>query len=308
MTESARAASGIDVCIATFKRPLMLFGLLASLARQELDGIRLRIIVIDNDREQSAKPTVDAFRDTSKLDIVYDVEPQQNIAMARNRALSHVTAEYFAFIDDDESASSLWLRSLLESLIRHQAEIAFGPVSCALPGDAPKWAEKCFRRPRRQTGALRQFGGAGNMMARRSVIDAGARFNPAFGLTGGEDTEFFYRLFLSGRRLIWCDEALVTEAVPESRLTLAWIRRRGFRDGQTYQRIFVSRYSIFRKAGWFATKVAHLLSGVVAAPLVRFISYPSYVALTVRIAAAAGQLSCLFTGKNFEEYNVRHYQ
>ncbi len=299
----------VDVCIASFKRPVMLSELLASLMRQDLYGIRLRIVVIDNDREQSARHVVEAFRIDCPFGVVYDVEPQQNIALARNRALDHVKSDYFAFIDDDESASSTWLRSLLESLIRYQADLAFGPVISVLPYDAPKWAADCFHRPRRPTGELVQFGGAGSVLGRRSVIsNPKARFNPAFGLTGGEDTEFFHRLFLAGRRLIWCDEATATEPVPEARLTLQWIRRRGFRSGQTYHRIFVSRYSGGKKVRWFAIKTAQLAAGLVAAPLMRMLSYRSYVALTVRMAGAAGQLSCCFSGADFEEYNIRHYQ
>lgn len=299
----------IDVCIATFKRPLMLSGLLASLERQDLDGIRLRIVVIDNDHEQSARGAVEDFREHSPFEVVYDVEPQQNIALARNRALSHVRSEYLAFIDDDESASPAWLQSLLTSLNQYDADFAFGPVARVLPDDAPNWATQCFHLRPRQTGELLQYGGAGNVMMRRSAVDADrVRFNPAFGLTGGEDTEFFYRQFLAGRRLIWCDEALVSEPVPETRLTLQWIRRRGFRGGQTYNRIFVRRYSNVGKTLWFALKTAQLISGVIAAPIIRLISYPSYVVLTVRIAAATGQLSCCFSGENFEEYNIRHYQ
>ena len=154
-----------------------------------------------------------------------------------------------------------------------------------------------------------QFGGAGNvLMKRRMVTHPHTRFDPSFGLTGGEDTEFFYRLFVSGRRLIWCDEAVVTEPVSETRLTLQWIRRRGFRSGQTYQRIFVTRYSTVQKALWFVTKAMQVLSGVIAAPVIRMVSYPAYVALTVRIASASGQLSRCFSGENFEEYSARHYQ
>ncbi|CAN5126469.1 glycosyltransferase family 2 protein [soil metagenome] len=299
----------VDICIATFKRPAMLNGLFASLRLQQRAGVEVRIIVIDNDREQSAKPCVDAFRAAGEFEVIYDVEPQQNIAMARNRALSHVKSDYFAFLDDDESAAPQWLQSMLESLNRHQADIVFGPVVCLLPDGAPAWAEQCFTRPRRATGSGMEFGGAGNVMARSKVINRlGARFDPAYGLTGGEDTEFFYRMFCAGHRMIWCDEALVTEPVLPSRLTLSWIRRRGFRGGQTYQRIFVSRFSGLKKAKWLATKLAQLATAVLAAPLVRCFSYRSYVALTVRIAAAAGQLTSHFSGEHFEEYSVRRYQ
>lgn len=299
----------IDVCIATFKRPAMLSALLSSLLQQDLQGITIRFIVIDNDREASARAVVDQLRQRGEVEIVYDVEPQQNIALARNRALSHVTAEYFAFVDDDESVSKKWLKSLLRCMESHYADFVFGPVMSSLPEHAPEWAPACFQKKPLQTGALMQFGGAGNVMGKKRALEhPTVRFNPAFGLTGGEDTDFFYRLHLSGKRLVWCNEAWATEPVPDARLTLQWIRRRGFRGGQTYRRIFVARYSNFKKAVWFATKLLQLLAGILMAPVMRLLSYPSYVALTVRIAAASGQLSSCFSGENFEEYNVRHYQ
>lgn len=299
----------IDVCIATFKRPAMLAKLLASLLDQDLGGLALHIIVIDNDHEQSARPIVERFCTRRHMDILYDVEPEQNLALARNRALQHVRSEYFAFIDDDESVCNIWLRAFLQSLIRYKADIAFGPVICTLPANAPNWAMQSFRRPRRHTGEPVPFGATNNVMARRKILDdPHLRFDPEFGLTGGEDTDFFYRQHLAGRRLIWCDEAMVSESVPETRLTLSWIRRRGFRGGQTYQRIFVARYSALKKAAWFVFKTAQLVGGIFAAPIVRCVSYPAYVALTVRIAGASGQLSRCFSGANFEEYNRRRYQ
>jgi succinoglycan biosynthesis protein ExoM len=303
------APTKIDVCIATFKRPQMLAALLTSIMQQNLDGIAIRIVVIDNDREQSGRATVEEFRKSNAVEVIYDMEPVQNIAMARNRALKHVASDYFAFVDDDESVSPQWLRSLLQCSIEYRADLVFGPVFSELPDHAPNWARTCFKKKPLETGALMEFGGAGNVLAKRSVIEnPKARFNPAYGLTGGEDTDFFYRLFLSGRRLVWCNEAWASEPVPENRLTLQWIRRRGFRGGQTYRRIFVARYSTYRKGVWFATKLVQLTAGILMAPVVRLLSYPKYVALTVRLAAASGQLSSCFSGENFEEYNVKHYQ
>ena len=242
-------------------------------------------------------------------EIVYDVEPRQNIALARNRALSHVRSRYFAFIDDDEAASETWLQSLVDCAARYQADVVFGPVLRALPDDAPAWASDCFRVDRLETGREVEFGGAGNVLLRSDILRRVAvRFDAAFGLTGGEDTDFFYRLHLSGCKLVWCDEALASEPVAPSRLTLQWVRRRGFRGGQTYNRIFVRRYTRLRKIRWFLVKTAHLAGGLVAAPVLRLLSYPSYVALTVRIAAATGQLSACFLERGFEEYSAKRYR
>jgi hypothetical protein len=107
-----------------------------------------------------------------------------------------------------------------------------------------------------------------------------------------------------GKRLIWCEEARADEYVAETRVTLKWLRMRGFRSGQTYNRIVISRYSSIKKLGWFLTKAFQLTSAIILAPFIRCLSYSDYVALTVRIAAASGQISRCFSENDFEEYNI----
>lgn len=296
----------IDVCIATFKRPLVLDKLLNSLQRQNLDGISMRVVVVDNDHAQSARAVVDTFRSRSGLDVVYDVEPEQNIALARNRTLRHLESDYFAFVDDDEMVSENWLRRLLDAMRQYRADIVFGPVISVFPARSPSWAEVNFQRPRRPTGQEVYTGGAGNVLIKRSILEQERQvFDPSFGLTGGEDTDFFYRMHLAGHRLVWCDEAWAKEPVPAERLSLEWLRRRGFRSGQNYARIFISRYAPYRLPLWFATKFVQLLGAAITLPLIRLYSYSRYVSLSVRMAAAFGQLSYCFSGKYYEEYRIR---
>src|SRR5262245_10855414 len=93
----------ISVCICTFKRPVLLKRLLDELPRQKTDSsFTYSVIVADNDRQQSAKQVVQAFDATAPIRAVYCVEPEQNIARARNKTLEHATGDYIAFIDDDE--------------------------------------------------------------------------------------------------------------------------------------------------------------------------------------------------------------
>jgi succinoglycan biosynthesis protein ExoM len=77
--------------VATFKRPEMLAILLRSLSRQKLEGIQMKIIVVDNDRGQSARDIVESFSREAGGEVVYDVEPTQGISYSRNRALDHWT-------------------------------------------------------------------------------------------------------------------------------------------------------------------------------------------------------------------------
>jgi succinoglycan biosynthesis protein ExoM len=297
----------VDICIATFRRPELLRGLLDSLGRQELNGIRARVIVVDNDPEGSARESVDAFRGTTPLPVVYEREPRRGISAARNRALARVEADLLAFVDDDETASPRWLATLADAQRRFDADVVFGPVEHELSPEAPEWARlhSIFRRTNRPTGTRVTHGATNNVLIRRAALgNPPEAFNPAFGLTGGEDTEFSHRLHRAGRRLIWCDEAIVHEKVGAHRATMAWIRQRSYRSGQTYFRIFVRTEPPARKAVWLMKKMVHLCAAAIAwcaaAPLSARIR-AEYAAAACR---SAGQLSAFAGCAHREEYDA----
>lgn len=301
----------IDICLATFRRPHLLAEALQSLGRLEIAGFRIRVIVVDNDQQASGRDTVEAFRQSVPFEVVYDVEPIQSIPLARNRALSHVQSDYFAFFDDDEIVPPNWLAKMFATMQKYNADVVFGPVESLLPTDAPDWArvQPSFRRAHHTTGTPLEHGATNNVLIRRVALGQPPQlFDPTYALSGCEDTDFFYRLHLAGARLVWCDEAVVTEHVPESRVTLRWLRRRGFRSGQSFVRVFVRRYPFRRRAIWFVTKLLQLASGITVLPFARIVSYPTYVRLNVRIMAALGQLSVVFSNYIYEEYHAHRYR
>jgi succinoglycan biosynthesis protein ExoM len=301
----------IDVCLATFRRPHLLAEALQSLTRLEIDGLKIRVIVIDNDRDATARDIVEAFRQSVNFEVIYDVEPVQSIPLARNLALSHVLGEYFAFFDDDETVPANWLMTLLTTMQRYEADVVFGPVERHLPPNAPHWAkvQPSFNRSHLATGSQLEHGATNNVLVRFAALgDPLQLFDPVYGLSGCDDTDFFYRLYLAGCRLVWCDDAVVTEHVPVSRVTLKWVRLRGFRGGQSFARVFVGRYPLRKKAVWFVTKILQLLGAIAMIPFARIVSHPAYVHLTVRIMASLGQLSILFSNYVYEEYHADRYK
>lgn len=303
-----RSRLQIDICIATYKRPALLGPLLHSLALQRLEsGITARIIVVDNDREGSARHVVEQFSKSAPFEVFYDVEPEQGISFARNRTLRHVRADYFAFIDDDETVPADWLQIMFKALLRYDADVVFGPVVRILPPDAPKWAKNhpCFLRTNRATGSVMKHGATGNVLVRTKALGTPRQeFDVAYALTGGEDTEYFYRLYLAGKKLVWCDEAAVKEHVPANRVTMRWVCRRAFRGGQCFYRTFVRRYSAGRKCIWLITKPLQLVGGVLALPLVRVFSLEMYARLALRVCSALGQLiGVLGESVYFKEYS-----
>jgi len=106
----------ICVCICTYKRPNLLKRLLKALDLQRTDGLfSYSIVVVDNDECKSAQPVVVSFQQETKLEVKYFVEPEQNIALARNKAVENARGDFIAFIDDDEFPDAAWLLELYKT-------------------------------------------------------------------------------------------------------------------------------------------------------------------------------------------------
>jgi len=226
---SAEQATGspshVTVCICTYRRPDFLLRLLEGLRHQDTRSLfTYSVVVVDNDRLQSAKEVVSNFARESRIATKYCVEPRQNIALARNMAVENAQGEFVAFIDDDEYPTSCWLLTLFDSCGRFAADGALGPVKPHFDSEPPKWIVdgKFYERPTYPTGYVidGSKGRTGNVLLRRQVFDTPEPpFRPEF-LTG-EDQDFFRRMIEKGHVFIWCDEAVAYEVVPPVR----WSRR-----------------------------------------------------------------------------------
>lgn len=230
-------ARSIDVCVCTFRRE-SLTDTLASIEKQELPAdVSLRIIVADNDAEPSAAARVGAFREQSEIPVRYIHAPARNISIARNACLDAATADWLAFIDDDEVAAPDWLALLLAQAEREDLTAVFGPAHARYDETAPEWITlKDFHtnQPERR-GAIVETGHTCNALVRRTdPLVRGERFLREKGRSGGEDTEFFFRLYHKGARYGICQAARVFEKVEGKRLDYRWLLRRRFREGQSY--------------------------------------------------------------------------
>lgn len=291
-----RTPPDVDICILTFRRADLLAQLLDSVAAMEVDGMALRIVVVDNDPAETARDVITSRREAYPFELEYACEPRRGIANARNRALDSVSAPLFAFLDDDEVVEAGWLRALVRTISITGAHVVFGPVLGQLPEFAPAWARQhpAFARPRRPTGTPVIHGGCGNVLIRTAALGTPAlRFDADYGLTGGEDTEFFNRLRRTGATMVWCDEAVVREHVPPERLSLRWLGRRAFASGQVYVRVYVSVLPPAKRLARALSRTCLAATAAAAMPLARLVSESLYARLLTRLAAAAGELSVL---------------
>jgi succinoglycan biosynthesis protein ExoM len=297
----------IDVCIASYKRPSELAVLLSSLAQQRLDdSISMRVIVIDNDPERSAKNAFDAFARNVSISCIYDTQPEKNISLTRNKALSYATSEYIAFVDDDEWVEEGWLNALLSTSIIYDADIVFGPVFKQIPEGSPRWVISggfFDNKVTLGTGSLVTHGATNNVLIRSSPkMRPLLKFDRNYGLTGGEDTELFSRLYSNGFRLVWCREAIVYEKVTSDRMTVRSLSMRSFSGGQSHVRIHRIRQSKFAYVIKTLERFFTVILLCAILPFSIFLGRARWVWVLTKLMSRSGQLSVLFTRTFFQEY------
>ncbi len=231
----ASAGKHICMCICTYRRPQLLKRLLGELRAQDTDGLfSYSIVVADNDDQRSAEPVVSAFAASSSVSIRYCVEPQQNIALARNKAIENANGDFVGFIDDDEFPTKSWLLTLFKACNQYDVDGVLGPVKPHFDEEPPRWVvqSKLFDRPTYPTGFVIDWrkGRTGNCLLKRRVFEASAPpFRPDF--RTGEDQDFFRRMIEKGHVFIWCDEAVAYEVVPPIRWKTTFMLRKALLRG-----------------------------------------------------------------------------
>jgi len=299
----------ISVCIATFRRPEGLRRLLCSLwPFCGGDEFRIEIIVVDNDAAGTARLV--AERSSSKVDCLrYCIEPQQNIAHARNRAVREARGNWIAFIDDDEVAAKNWLAAYWHMVKNKPADGYFGPVLPQFECAGPAWLHKdvFFARPRYASGTKLCAGQmrTTNAFIRRSLFIT-HNFDPSYGLTGGEDSDIFARMVDAGAEFYWCDAAETSEYYPRERLRLRWLLQRAFRGGLTHTRIKRRRQQRYYE------QIPGLVKAVVGICVfslilpIEIVRGRKYVAKRLlRLSVQIGHISAFFN-LTYEEYKVRN--
>jgi glycosyltransferase involved in cell wall biosynthesis len=196
-------------------------------------------VIVDNDREETARAVVMNAKNSVPFDIEYHVEPDRNIALARNLAVARAPGDLVAFIDDDEYPHEDWLLLNYRSLVASGADGVLGPVIPYYDSPPPPWLVKSGLLSRKRFPTLHQIKDprylrTGNALLWKHLFDRGqSRFDPKYGRSGGEDANFFRKKLEEGRTFIWCDEACVFETVPPERQKMGYYIQRAFTRGMT---------------------------------------------------------------------------
>jgi len=215
------------------------------------------VVVVENDVGPRSAGVVHQLKSSYPgLNITYILEPRLGISTARNRALGlglASNADWIAFIDDDEVAQPGWLQAMLRGASTLEADVLTGPVRHVLELQ-PVWMRACkFKNVAR--GSTLSTAATNNTAVRAAWLRPhfpALSFDEDFNFSGGEDSDFFYRVTDLGGRIVWVDDASLSEFVPASRLTLK------YQLGRTV-RVAENSFRIHRRRRGFAAAIRRYL-------------------------------------------------
>ncbi len=295
----------VTVAVCTFKRVSGLRRCLMSLgAMTRPAGLQIEVLVVDNDCSRSANVVVATLAKDFPFLLRYFCETRSGVSHARNHAVAEAHGEWVAFVDDDEWIEPGWLSAFWAVAQNTSVDAVFGPVIAEFEQPAPAWllASGAHQRPRYATGTPMRWGDcrSGNVLFRRWLFVAHRGFDPRFAASGGEDCDFFWRCMAGGARLVWCDEALVHEHVPLSRMRRPWLLRRAFNGGRSFARLRAMRRGVASYGVDAAWGLINVLAYLVPALLARMVGHVRALAFERKLAGGLGKLVAAFAGASGE--------
>ena len=304
----------VDVCIATYRRPRGLLRLLGGLQTQEFperEAPEVRVVVVDNDPERSARAVCEEARVWLRFPLVYLTEKRRGIPQVRNTAVAAALgqSDFLAFVDDDEVPDAGWLAELLRVQRVRGADAVAGPCLPLFEDEVPGWIVRgrFFEHPRHLTGQRIDYAFTHNVLVRTAALaEMRGLFDERLALAGGSDHELFRRFADTGRRIVWADQAIVNDWIPASRARLGWLLRREFRVGCSLTWAERWRRPRLRSDLWLCANAGWCLAkGVALLGLSVLRGRVAAVRALRLVCSGAGRLYAL-AGRSYEEYRTLH--
>ena len=255
----------LTIAMLTYRRNDYLAQVIPELLAQA-DGVcdaqtTVSVLIVDNDPQAGARAVVEAARaalggeqpeaaeasgaadsDAVAMSrLVYVHEPEPGIVAGRNRALSQAHgSDALVFIDDDEIPSPGWLKALVSTWRAQGCAAVTGPTPPTFEVDPSAWvvASGAFDSWEAADGAQVRSADTGNLLLDLAVVEnLGLRFDPRYGLTGGEDSLFTRQLTRAGGVIRFAAGAVVTKRVPAARARRTWVLERSLRSGSSWARV-----------------------------------------------------------------------
>jgi glycosyltransferase involved in cell wall biosynthesis len=239
----------ITVILCTYNRCQSLAKALDSVAAQTFsEPAEWEVLVVDNNSRDQTREVVEDFCRRYPGRFRYLFEPSQGKSYALNTGIREARGDVLAFMDDDVTVESDWLRNLTAGLGSDEWAGAGGRILPAWAFKPPSWlpekewfgmAPLVMFDLGPEAGPLTVAPFGTNMAFHRKVFEKYGTFRTDLGPRPNseirnEDTEFGRRLLVACERLRYEPAAVVHHSVPENRLRkdffLTWWYDRGRAD------------------------------------------------------------------------------
>lgn len=237
----------INVVFSSFNGERTLGTTLAAFASLAIPEGGWKLIAVDNGSTDSTADIMKSF--VGRLPMQVLTVPGRGKNFALNEALRHIDGDLVVFTDDDVIPDPQWLCALQHCARANPGYGVFGgPIIPHWPRAPDAWILKhvpmgmvyAASDPGMKSGPVDVgFIWGPNMAIRKTLFDAGVRFNPAVGPDGtahyamGSEYEFTRRLAAQGVKAWFCTDAKVEHIVRENQLSKQWVLQRFFRHGRS---------------------------------------------------------------------------
>jgi glycosyltransferase involved in cell wall biosynthesis len=240
------------------------------------------LIVVDNSAnagERDAVALQQRSQQGGRLPVIYVHEPVPGIPNARNAGLNAVSVlspDWIAFIDDDEIAPPDWIARLHATALHYDADVVSGKViQFSTSDEAQSGAENWTVPPSFGKARRRLTCPTSNVIFRASILSGEPvlRFDESM-QHGGSDVEFFMRAGQRGARIFHVKDATVFEEYPAERKTVGYECKRAFRVGTTTNYRYMKNYGNLPGAALLVGRVITKTATAVGSAAVGFVAYP----------------------------------
>jgi len=188
------------------------------------------VVIVDDTKSGQARPVADGFAKQFELGVEYRISGQQNISRARNLAVETATemADWTVMTDDDCEPPTEWLEALLDMRERTGADAVTGRMVRRVPDGSPRWiTEQPFLElgvEEWADGSEMEAAATFNTLISSRWLKAHPqiRFEPDYGVIGGEDMVFFRAARAAGLTIRFSKDAFVYENEPAERATFTY--------------------------------------------------------------------------------------
>lgn len=251
MTES------VLIAVPTYRRTALLPPLVEAI-RAQTEGVRTRILLVDNDPGRSAESVA------SDLGVEYLSEKTPGIAAVRQAALDAASdGELTVMIDDDVFPEEGWLHGLVAVWRETRAAVVMGFVRYVWPEGTDPWiaAGGFMRRTRFPNGKRLESLATGNVLIDTAQVRAlGVRFDVSLGLIGGEDNVFGRTVVARGGSIVASADSVARDDIAPERATRVFVHRRAIAHGQARVRLLIREAPAWRRP---LLHLSHLAGGAV---------------------------------------------